>query len=100
MQDIIKLFLNLGLQLVNNMGFRFRKQIKILPGLKLNISKKGVSSVSAGKKGATINLGRKGASQTIGLPGTGLSYRTDKATPGWLVVLILVAIAVIWIFFR
>jgi hypothetical protein len=80
------------------MGFRFRKQVKIFPGLKLNISKKGPSSLSAGKKGATINLDKKGrVAQTIGLPGTGLSYRTDKSTPWWLFWAIVILIGVVWV---
>lgn len=55
------------------MGFRFRKIIKIAPGVKLNISKSGVST-SLGGRGATLNLGAKGVRGTLGLPGTGLSY--------------------------
>ncbi len=54
-------------------GFRFRKGIKLFPGLKLNISKSGVST-SIGKKGATINLSSKGTRGTVGLPGSGMSY--------------------------
>jgi hypothetical protein len=77
------------------MGFRFRKQVKLFPGIKLNLSKRGISSVSAGKKGATVNLSQRGIKQTIGLPGTGLSYQTDKSTPIWLFILILVAICVV-----
>ncbi len=80
------------------MGFRFRKQLGIFKGAKLNITKKGISSLSLGKKGATINVGKQGASQTIGIPGTGLSYRTDKKTPPWLIALILIAIVVILVF--
>lgn len=57
------------------MGLRYRKILKIAPGLKLNISKSGISA-SLGKKGASINLGRKGTRTTIGAPGTGLSYST------------------------
>lgn len=56
------------------MGFRFRKRINILPGVKLNISNKGISSVSIGKSGATVNLSKKGTRTTIGVPGTGVSY--------------------------
>lgn len=56
------------------MGFRFRKRINILPGVKLNVSKKGISSVSIGKSGATVNLSKKGTQTTIGVPGTGVSY--------------------------
>ena len=77
------------------MGFRFRKKVKIAPGIDLNLSKNGVSSTSIGKKGATINLSRRGIKQTIGIPGTGLSYQTDKSTPVWLYILILVAIGII-----
>lgn len=55
------------------MGFRFRKSIRILPGVRLNLSKSGVST-SIGGRGATINVGKKGVRGTVGLPGTGLSY--------------------------
>lgn len=55
------------------MGFRFKKIIKIAPGVKLNISKSGIST-SLGGRGATLNLGKRGVMGTVGLPGTGLSY--------------------------
>lgn len=61
------------------MGFRFRKSVKILPGVKVNISKKGVSSVSVGKRGANVNIGKNGTHANIGLKGTGLSYRAKIA---------------------
>lgn len=56
------------------MGFNFRKSLKIAPGVRLNITKKGISSVSLGGKGARVNLGKKGTRTTVGMPGTGLSY--------------------------
>ncbi|EOG1896796.1 hypothetical protein APD35_09160 [Acinetobacter pittii] len=56
------------------MGLNFRKSIKIAPGVRVNISKKGVSSVSVGGKGARVNVSKKGTRTTVGLPGTGLSY--------------------------
>jgi hypothetical protein len=56
------------------MGFNFRKSLKIAPGVRLNITKKGISSVSLGSKGARVNLGKKGTRTTVGVPGTGLSY--------------------------
>lgn len=56
------------------MGFRFRRTIKIAPGIRLNLSKSGVST-SIGKRGATVNLSKRGTYGTIGLPGTGLSWR-------------------------
>ncbi|EHU1481123.1 hypothetical protein J587_3121 [Acinetobacter baumannii 144107] len=56
------------------MGFNFRKSFKIAPGLRLNVGKKGISSVSIGGKGARVNLSKKGTRTTMGIPGTGLSY--------------------------
>lgn len=41
------------------MGFRFRKSIKLLPGLKINLTHKGISSASIGKPGASLNIGKK-----------------------------------------
>lgn len=55
------------------MGLRYRKRIKIAPGLSVNISKSGVST-SIGRNGATLNVGKQGARATVGIPGTGLSY--------------------------
>ncbi|EPK4116823.1 DUF4236 domain-containing protein, partial [Acinetobacter baumannii] len=56
------------------MGLNFRKSIKIAPGIRVNISKKGLSSVSVGGKGARVNVSKKGTRTTVGIPGTGLSY--------------------------
>ena len=56
------------------MGFRFRKSVKILPGVRVNLTGKGISSVSVGAKGARVNLGKKRNTVTTSLPGTGLSY--------------------------
>ena len=43
------------------MGLRFRKSIKILPGVSINISKTGVSA-TIGPKGKSINVGTNGIS--------------------------------------
>ena len=61
------------------MGFRFRKSIKLAPGVRLNLTKKGISSLSVGKRGATVNVGKKGTRGTVGLPGSGLSYSAYQA---------------------
>ncbi len=61
------------------MGFNFRKSFKIAPGVKLNIGKNGISSVSAGVKGARVSVGKKGTRTTVGIPGTGLSYSSFKS---------------------
>ena len=58
------------------MAIRFKKTKKILPGVKLNLSKSGVS-VTAGVKGASINIGKNGVYRNLGIPGTGISKR-DK----------------------
>ena len=55
------------------MGFKFRKRIKIAPGININLSKSGIST-SIGKPGATINIGKKGVKATVGVPGSGFSY--------------------------
>lgn len=62
------------------MGWRFRKSIKIAPGIKINIGKKGVSSLSVGPRGAHINIGKNGTNLSTGIPGTGIYNvtRLDK----------------------
>lgn len=57
------------------MGFRFRKILNILPGLRVNLSKNGFSSITIGVPGLNINLGKDGSKRgTIGIPGTGLFF--------------------------
>lgn len=56
------------------MGWRFRKSIKILPGVKLNFNKKSVG-ITFGGKGAHYTINSKGKrTASIGIPGTGLYY--------------------------
>jgi len=62
------------------MGLNFRKRIKILPGVSVNISKSGVST-SVGTRGASVNVGKRGTRATVGIPGTGLSH-TQQLTRG------------------
>ena len=71
--------------------FRFRKTMSVLPGVKVNLSKTGVST-SVGGKGATLNVGHGKRMVTLGIPGTGLSYRTEASTQ---LVFLAVAVAVI-----
>ena len=63
------------------MGFRFRRRVRVLPGVRLNVTGRGLSSVSVGRRGATVNLSGRGARLTLGLPGTGLSYTTTTVRP-------------------
>jgi hypothetical protein len=104
------------------MGWRFRRSIKIFPGIRLNFSRSGVST-SVGIRGAHITVGHGKVRETVGLPGSGISYthveRThhqtaeehpgeDQSQPvadalpsgrawrGWLWIALLVAI-VVWV---
>ncbi len=63
------------------MGLRLRKSFKLFSGLKLNISKKGIST-SFGGKGFSINTGTNGTFINSGLPGTGISYRSKLFKKG------------------
>ena len=60
------------------MRLRFRKSIKLLPGVRLNFGLKN-ASVSLGEPGATYNVGARGSRLTVGIPGSGLSYTTSIA---------------------
>ncbi|NHB57557.1 DUF4236 domain-containing protein [Acinetobacter shaoyimingii] len=59
--------------------FKFRKSVKIAPGVRLNISNKGIKSISLGGKGITQNISKKGARTTFSIPQTGLSYSTTTS---------------------
>ena len=61
------------------MGFRFSRRIRIAPGIRLNLSKSGVST-SIGGRGAWLTFGRRPRA-TISLPGTGLSYSQTLGGP-------------------
>lgn len=55
-----------------DMALRFRKSFKIAPGVRINLSKSGLST-SVGGKGFTANLSKRGTRVTAGIPGSGLS---------------------------
>ena len=53
------------------MGFRFRKSVKIAPGVKVNFGKKSVG-MSIGNKGGGLSFNsRTGARARASIPGTG-----------------------------
>jgi hypothetical protein len=54
-------------------GWRFQRRRKLLPGLTLNVGKRGVG-LSAGRRGARVSMGRRGTTATLSLLGTGLAY--------------------------
>lgn len=62
------------------MGMRFRRSVKIMPGVRINFSKSGMST-TIGPKGASVNVGKKGTYLNTGIPGTGL-YMREKIGGG------------------
>lgn len=62
------------------MGLRFRRSVKLLPGVRLNFSLSGVSA-TLGPRGASVNVGPRGTFANVGLGG-GLSYRTRLSGGG------------------
>ena len=63
------------------MGLRFQRRIKVLPGVRINLSKSGVG-FSVGGRGAHIGITARGQRYTsIGMPGTGVSWREYQHKP-------------------
>ncbi|MDR0863523.1 MAG: DUF4236 domain-containing protein [Candidatus Symbiothrix sp.] len=58
------------------MGLRFRKTIKLMPGVKLNLSKGGIST-TIGSRGFSVTSSKRGTYLNAGISGTGLSSRTN-----------------------
>ena len=59
------------------MGVRFRKSLKIAPGVRLNVGTKS-AGVSFGGKGLRYSVNSSGRrTATVGIPGSGLSYSTS-----------------------
>jgi hypothetical protein len=55
------------------MSLRFRQSLKILPGLKLIVSKRGLG-LNLGVRGAHVTMNTRGQlTRSVGIPGTGLS---------------------------
>jgi len=61
------------------MGWRFRHSFKVIPGVRLNLSKSGLSC-SVGGAPLTLNVGSRGVYGTASLPGTGISFRQHFGT--------------------
>lgn len=61
------------------MGFRFRKTVKIAPGVKVNFGKKG-ASVTVGNKYARTTIGKGRQTVSASIPGTGISYSKRVST--------------------
>ncbi|MDY7117278.1 DUF4236 domain-containing protein [Halomonas sp. SSL-5] len=56
------------------MAFRFQRRIRLAPGVRLNLSKRGLG-LSVGPRGASLSVGPSGVHGHAGVPGTGLAYR-------------------------
>ncbi|MGE4532244.1 DUF4236 domain-containing protein [Halomonas sp.] len=63
------------------MAFRFQRRIRLAPGVRLNLSKRGLG-LSVGPRGASLSLGPSGVHGHAGIPGTGLSYRQKLGGAG------------------
>jgi hypothetical protein len=61
------------------MPLRFSRRFSVIPGLRMNLSKRG-ASLSVGHRGTWYTLGRLGRRATVGLPGTGLFW-TERVPP-------------------
>lgn len=62
------------------MGLRFRRSIRLLPGVRWNFGLRS-TSLSIGGRGVRYTFGTKGARVSAGIPGTGLSWSQAAATP-------------------
>ena len=61
------------------MGLRFRRSMKILPGIRLNFGKSSVG-ISAGVPGARVSLNSSGrVTGSVGIPGSGLYWVESKS---------------------
>lgn len=56
------------------MAWSYRRRVKIIPGVYLNFSRKGIST-SVGVRGASLTFGYNGTYLNAGIPGTGLYSR-------------------------
>jgi Protein of unknown function (DUF4236) len=54
-------------------GIRFRRSLKLIPGVRLNLSGSG-ASMSLGARGFHYTVSARGVRTTVGIPGTGLSW--------------------------
>ena len=61
------------------MSWRFRRSFKVIPGLRLNLSRSGIS-VSIGAAPFTVNVGPRGVAGTASIPSTGVSYHQHLAS--------------------
>jgi hypothetical protein len=86
------------------MSLRFRRRVRILPGVHLNLGLHG-AGLSVGPRGLHVGVNRRGMYTNAGIPGTGLyavhHYRTGeehheaRGGCGALVVWLLIAVSLV-----
>jgi hypothetical protein len=62
------------------MSWRFRKSFKVLPGVRLNLTRRGLSA-TVGAAPFSVNIGPRGIYRNISIPGTGLWNRERLDSP-------------------
>lgn len=83
---------------------RFRKRVKIAPGVSLNVGKKSVG-VRVGGRGYGVSTNTKtGTRASVGLPGSGISYSKKIGKTGsgtgcmvFLATTVATATTVVWL---
>lgn len=64
------------------MGIRFRRSMKLGPGVRINLSKSGLG-MSFGPRGMRYSIHSSGrTTRSVGIPGTGLSYISASGRGG------------------
>jgi hypothetical protein len=59
------------------MGFRARKSFKVMPGVRMTVTPRGVST-SVGGRGGRVSVHSSGrVTRSVGIPGTGVSYTSS-----------------------
>lgn len=88
------------------MAFRFRKSKNLIPGVRLNIGKRGFS-VRMGGKGLGHTIGTSGRRTTVGVPGTGFFFtkkhrplsEPDEPQSGWFSRALGILVVVVLLFY-
>ena len=62
------------------MSWRFRKTFKVLPGVKLNLTRHGLSA-TLGAAPFSVNVGPRGVYRNISIPGAGVWSRDRLDLP-------------------
>lgn len=62
------------------MSWRFRKTFKVMPGVKLNLTRRGLSA-TVGASPFSVNVGPQGVYRNIAIPGTGIWSRERLDIP-------------------